>query len=63
MKVIATRRGTKWYARVEQDGVPVAESHTGEPRVGCAIRQVMNKVQVMYGDPADGTVTLTVDDW
>jgi hypothetical protein len=63
MKVIATRKGTKWYAVVEEDGMAIVSSHTGEPRPGCAIRQVLNKLQITYGQPAGEQVVLTIDEW
>lgn len=63
MKIIVNQKGTKWYAQIIENGSVVVESHTGEPRVGCAVRQVLNKLQVTYGLPSDTKVSLTIDEW
>jgi hypothetical protein len=33
-----------------------------EPRPGCAIRTVLNQVQLMHGPPAGG-LAITIDGW
>jgi len=63
MNIVVTQKGTKWYAQVFEYGSVVVESHTGEPRVGCAIRQVLNKLQITYGLPSTTQVNLTIDGW
>jgi hypothetical protein len=63
MNIVVTQKGTKWYAQVIEYGSVVVESHTGEPRVGCAIRQVLNKLQITYGLPSTTQVNLTIDGW
>jgi hypothetical protein len=52
-----------WEGTIENDGVVVVRSRLPEPRIGCAIRTLLNTLQHQYGQPDMQSITINLENW
>lgn len=52
-----------WSGVIEHEGDVVIRSRTPEPRLGCAIRTLMNGLQHKWGPPDMSELTINLENW
>lgn len=52
-----------WSGTIEHDGEVVVRSRTPEPRLGCAIRSLMNSLQQKWGQPDIDELYINLENW
>jgi nitrogenase subunit NifH len=63
MIVKAFKENGKWYAEIWDGPTCVQHSVGPENRVGCAIRNTMNRFELLNGKPSFEQLTFNIEDW
>jgi nitrogenase subunit NifH len=59
----AFKENGKWYAEIWDGSVCLQHSVGPENRVGCAIRNTMNRFELLNGKPTFESLTFNIEDW